>query len=71
MAPYVDQMAALLARQRGVAAALEAADYLMAGTMEWTHRDPFDGLLAASALRRRISIVSADPVFDEVLARIW
>ena len=71
MAPYVDQMPALLASQRGVAAALEAADCLMAGTMEWAHRDPFDRLLAASALRRRISIVSADPAFDEVLARIW
>ena len=71
MAPYVEQMPALLASQRGVAAALEAADCLIAGTMEWTHRDPFDRLLAASALRRRISIVSADSVFDAVLARIW
>jgi PIN domain nuclease of toxin-antitoxin system len=39
--------------------------------LPWAHRDPFDRLLAASALRRRISIVSADLVFDEVLARIW
>jgi PIN domain nuclease of toxin-antitoxin system len=43
----------------------------MAGTMEWTHRDPFDRLLAASALRGRISIVSADSVFDAVLLHIW
>jgi PIN domain nuclease of toxin-antitoxin system len=39
--------------------------------MEWPHRDPFDRFLAASALRRRIPIVSADAVFDQVVARIW
>ena len=71
MAPYVERLPALLASQRGVAASLEAADCLMAGTMVWTHRDPFDRFLAASALRRRIPIVSADAVFDGILVRIW
>ncbi len=71
MAPYVGQLADLLERQRGVAVALEAADSLMAGTMEWPHRDPFDRFLAASAMRRRTAIVSADPVFDSLLTRIW
>jgi PIN domain nuclease of toxin-antitoxin system len=71
MAPHVDQMPALLETQRGLVASLEAGDCLMAGTMDWAHRDPFDRLLAASALRRRISIVSADAVFDAVLTRIW
>ena len=71
MAPYVDRLPALLASQRGVAASFEAADCLMAGTMDWPDRDPFDRFLAASAVRRRIPIVSADAVFDGVLARIW
>lgn len=71
MAPYVDRLSDLLERQRGIATALEAADSLMAGTMAWPHRDPFDRLLAASAIRREIAIVSADTVFDAVLARIW
>ena len=71
MAPYLDRLPALLASQRGVETSLEAGDCLMAGTMDWPHRDPFDRLLAASALRRRIPIVSADAVFDGVLARIW
>jgi PIN domain nuclease of toxin-antitoxin system len=71
MARYVDRLPTLLARQRGVAASLEAEDCLMAGTMEWPHRDPFDRFLAASALRRRVPIVSADPAFDAVVARIW
>ena len=71
MARYVDRLPTLLARQRGVAASLEAEDCLMAGRMEWPHRDPFDRFLAASALRRRVPIVSADPAFDAVVARIW
>jgi PIN domain nuclease of toxin-antitoxin system len=71
MAPYVDRLSDLLERQRGIATALEAADSLLAGTMEWPHRDPFDRLLAASALRRGIAIVSADPAFDAVVARLW
>jgi PIN domain nuclease of toxin-antitoxin system len=71
MAAYVDRLPALLVSQRGVAASLEAEDCLMAGTMEWPHRDPFDRFLAASALRRRLPIVSADPVFDAVLTRVW
>jgi PIN domain nuclease of toxin-antitoxin system len=71
MAAYVDRLPALLASQRGVEASLEAEDCLMAGTMEWPHRDPFDRFLAASALCRRVAIVSADPVFDAVVARLW
>jgi PIN domain nuclease of toxin-antitoxin system len=71
MAQYVERLPALLASQRGASASLEAEDCIMAGTMEWAHRDPFDRFLAASALRRRIAIVSADPVFDTVLTRIW
>ena len=71
MAPYVDRLSELLESQRGIATALEAADSLMAGTMAWSHRDLFDRLLAASAIRRGIAIVSADAVFDAIVARIW
>lgn len=71
MATYVDRLPDLLASQRGVAASLETADCLLAGTMDWPHRDPFDRFLAASALRRGIAIVSADPIFDGVVARLW
>ena len=71
MACYIERLQELLDRQRGVAFAFEAADCLMAGTMDWAHRDPFDRLLAASALRRHIPIVSADPAFDAILPRIW
>ncbi len=71
MAPHLNRLAELFESQRGLAAALEAADCLLAGAMDWTHRDPFDQLLAATALRRRIPIVSADAVFDGLISRIW
>jgi PIN domain nuclease of toxin-antitoxin system len=71
MSAYMDRLPDLLEKQRAVAASLEAADCVLAGTMEWPHRDPFNRLLAASALRRRVAIVSADPIFDAVVARVW
>ena len=71
MTAHVERLPALLASQRGVAASLEPEDCLLAGTLDWPHRDPFDRFLAASALRRRLPIVSADPVFDALLSRVW
>src|SRR5271166_5178147 len=71
MVPYVKRLPDLLERQRAVATALEAADCLMAGNIDWPHRDPFDRFLAASAMRRRVAIASADPTFDSLVTRIW
>jgi PIN domain nuclease of toxin-antitoxin system len=71
MTSYVDRLLPLAESQQAHVISLEPEDCLMAGTMQWSHRDPFDRLLAASALRRRVPIVSADAVFDAVLARIW
>ncbi len=71
MAPQVDRLAELLANQGATALPLEPADCLAAGRLDWPHRDPFDRFLAATALRRRIPIVSADPVFDRLVQRIW
>lgn len=71
MAPHVDRLMELLASQNAVALPLEPADCLAAGQLDWPHRDPFDRLLAATALRRQIPLVSADPVFDRLIQRIW
>ena len=52
---------------------IESADALVSGTLAWGHRDPFDRMLAAQALRRGIPLISADRVFDGLgsLERIW
>lgn len=39
---------------------------LLAGTIDWDHRDPFDRLLAAQALDRGLTLVTADRAFDAV-----
>ena len=36
------------------------------------HRDPFDRLMAAQALERSLTVVSADPIFERYgLDRLW
>lgn len=42
-----------------------------AGVMPWGHRDPFDRLLAATALDGSLPLVSADTVFDGIVSRHW
>ena len=45
----------------------------LAGTMAWPHRDPFDRLIAATALVHGWVLVSADTAFDTLigLRRVW
>lgn len=71
MAPFVDRLADLLEQQGGGVADLDPLICLDAGTMSWAHRDPFDRLLAATAARRNLPIVSADSVFDGLVTRLW
>ncbi len=71
MAPYVAQLPALLAEQGSYVASFTPEIALLAGTLAWEHRDPFDRLLAATALQSQIALVSADRVFDGIVARVW
>ena len=71
MEPFVDQLASLLEEQGGVVAGFDPRICLTAGMMPWDHRDPFDRLLAATATRFNLPIVSADTVFDAVVTRVW
>ena len=71
MVPFIGRMSALLAEQGGGVAALELQICATAGMMAWLHRDPFDRLLAATALHYNLPIISADAVFDGVVTRLW
>jgi len=44
-----------------------------AGKFEWTHRDPFDRLLAAQATSDNLTLITNDPVFGELswLKVLW
>ena len=71
MMPFIDQLPSLLEAQGGVVANFGVAICLMAGMMDWSHRDPFDRLLAATAKHDAMPLVSADAMFDGVVTRIW
>ena len=71
MAPFVSRLPALLAEQGGSAAGLDPAIGIAAGMMAWSHRDPFDRLLAATAMHYNLPLVSADSAFDGIVTRLW
>ena len=54
-------------------ASLTAEVAVVAGSLDWPHRDPFDRLLAATALVNGWELISADPAFDSLtgLRRVW
>lgn len=37
---------------------------LLGGGLDWSHRDPFDRILAAQAMIESMTLLSDDPVFD-------
>lgn len=49
-----------LASIRAEPIAITAADAIMAGSLPWPHRDPFDRLLVAQAARRGLTLASSD-----------
>jgi PIN domain nuclease of toxin-antitoxin system len=71
MEPFVGELSDLLDKQGGRTADLNASIAAAAGMMEWSHRDPFDRFLAATAMHYKLALVSADTVFDGVVQRIW
>ena len=59
--PHLDT---LVAEGQTVSASLTRAIAARAGTLEWPHRDPFDRLIAATALELSYPLVSKDIAFD-------
>ena len=46
---------------------------LLAGSLDWAHRDPFDRMLAAQALNEGLPLMTRDPAFASLdgIRRIW
>lgn len=53
--------------------AISHADAALAGTLPWDHRDPFDRMIAAQALRRGHVVVSKDDALSRCpgLRVVW
>ncbi|HEY5486319.1 MAG TPA: type II toxin-antitoxin system VapC family toxin [Candidatus Limnocylindrales bacterium] len=58
-----DGLAAVLERSGFIEAPVTAADAERAGGLEAIHRDPFDRMLVAQAVRLRAVVVTRDSVF--------
>lgn len=61
-------------RRAGIETIDIAIDHtILGGAMSWPHRDPFDRMIAATAMVEGIALVSSDAVFSAVngLRVIW
>jgi PIN domain nuclease of toxin-antitoxin system len=71
------RLISLLEAQGGIVAPYTARMAILSGSMEWTHRDPFDRMIAATAIEMACPLISKDPAFDELKdvpgwkGRIW
>ena len=63
----------MLAEQGGITAPLTNDAALLAARFEWPHRDPFDRMLAATALEHDLFLISKDRAFSTLpgLRVIW
>ncbi len=73
----VGRLPRLLRAQGGTVAPYTAEMGVLSGGMEWTHRDPFDRMIAATAIELACPLISKDTAFDGLdgfpgwTRRIW
>lgn len=77
MAPHADRLDSLCLAQGFEFAPYSARMAIAAGSIEWAHRDPFDRMIAATAIELSCPLISKDPAFDGLIGvtdwrgRIW
>lgn len=49
-----------LAAMNATGLAIESADAIVAGQLNWAHKDPFDRMIVAQAARRSLTIATSD-----------
>lgn len=69
MLPLLDRLVSLAAEQGGRLLSLSAEASLLAATLAWEHRDPFDRIIGASAIVSNLHLITADPCFDGLSSR--
>lgn len=75
MEPVVDGLVSLALDQGFHLVELGGPTALIAGLLDWPHRDPFDRMIAATAIATGATLISADVMFDTLddarLRRVW
>jgi len=71
MTPFVEDLPVLLKRQGGLEADLDGSICLEAGLSPWTHRDPFDRIIAVTARQRGFLLVTADVTLGALVPSVW
>ncbi len=75
MDELLSELPALIEKSGTASATLTPEICLSAATLDWSHRDPFDRIIAATAIHYRAKLISADTAFDTLakgtLKRIW
>lgn len=77
MEPFLSRLTGLAEEQGGRLLELSPDASLLAATLEWGHRDPFDRIIGATAITKGLALISADVVFDALTdepkwpGRVW
>ena len=77
MEPFLSRLIGLADEQGGRLLEMSAEASLLAATLDWAHRDPFDRFIAATAITRGLTLISADNAFDALTSepswpgRLW
>lgn len=77
MVPHSDRLDSLCMSQGFHIAPYTAKMAMRSGAMDWDHRDPFDRMIAATAIEMACPLISADVAFDDLASlpgwkgRIW
>jgi len=68
MQPFLSRLIVLADEQGGWLVDVSAEASLLAATLEWAHRDPFDRIIGATAITRGLTLISADTAIDALAA---
>lgn len=75
MESYSADLIDMMKEQGAVSAPFSNEVALFSAALQWSHRDPFDRILAATAILSGNALISADTIFDTLddprLQRVW
>lgn len=71
--PWLETLEGHVRRLGAEVLPIEWSHARLSGQLEWSHRDPFDRMLAAQAISESLVLVTRDPAFEELpgLKQLW